>query len=327
MDLEFLSCKGQGHLSDAGEKALSGAPRMSNVMKCSYKGCRRPCESRKFHVINGESESGGQDWTQLAGSVLCDACHAQYSKRGTLERSQVQHEPLVGYDRRCSYEGCRRPTMGQHIQIYGASKAGGQDWTALAGRVLCNTCRQQYATRGTLERLVQRGDPLTGDARRCSYTGCKRPHKSTRFNQVDGRSTAGGQDWSALSGQVLCDACYQRFLKRGSLEHAEKGRQRAKEDHSDNHLAPLHQGNKRKAAPELGPEGDLKHATTRSSTSKQRSIVSNNSSDVCSDGKDQRKVWQRVRAMEEAEGHPGQDGLLVLSNVLEMWDSSDITGK
>ena len=323
MVLEFLSCKGQGHLSDAGEKALSGAPRMSNVMKCSYKGCRRPCESRKFHVINGESESGGQDWTQLAGSVLCDACHAQYSKRGTLERSQVQHEPLVGYDRRCSYEGCRRPTMGKHIQIYGASKSGGQDWTALAGRVLCNTCRQQYATRGTLERLVQRGDPLTGDARRCIYTGCKRPHKSTRFNQVDGRSKAGGQDWSALSGQVLCDACYQRFLKRGSLEHAEKGRQRAKEDDSDNHLAPLHQGNKRKAA----PEGDLKHATTRSSTSKQRSIVSNNSSDVCSDGKDQRKVWQRVRAMEEAEGHPGQDGLLVLSNVLEMWDSSDITGK
>jgi hypothetical protein len=108
-----LSRKGQGHLSGAGERALSGAPRMPNVMKCLYKGCRRPCESRKFHVINGESESGGQDWTQLAGSVLSDACHAQYSKRGTLERSQVQHEHLVGCERRCSYEGCKRPTMGQ----------------------------------------------------------------------------------------------------------------------------------------------------------------------------------------------------------------------
>jgi hypothetical protein len=294
---------------------------MSTMTKCSYKGCKRPCKSRKFHLIDERSQFGGQDWTELAGSVLCDACYAQYSKRGTLQRTQVQHKPLVAYERRCSYEGCRRPTEGkQYIQIDGKSNAGGQDWTALAGKVLCNTCRQQYSIRGTLERLIRRGDPLSGDDRRCSYSGCKRPNKSTRFNQVVEGSNAGGQDWSALSGKVLCDACYQRFLKRGTLERTEKSRQSAKED--DNHLAPLRKGKKRKVAQ---GDGDLKHAATRSITSRRSSIVSNSSSDVCSDSKEESEGRQRVQAKEEASDDlEKEDGLLVLSSVLEMWERNDL---
>eukprot|EP00284_Hemiselmis_tepida_P018317 CAMPEP_0174922144 /NCGR_PEP_ID=MMETSP1355-20121228/5661_1 /TAXON_ID=464990 /ORGANISM="Hemiselmis tepida, Strain CCMP443" /LENGTH=260 /DNA_ID=CAMNT_0016167707 /DNA_START=113 /DNA_END=892 /DNA_ORIENTATION=- len=53
--------------------------------------------------------------------------------------------------------------------------------------------------------------------KRCMYTGCERPTESSQFYLIDGESEAGGQDWSGIAGSVLCNACYQRFLKRGTL--------------------------------------------------------------------------------------------------------------
>src|SRR6056300_1718838 len=188
---------------------------MPRKKECSFVGCKNPHKSSKFIHIDGRSEAGGQDWTELAGAVLCVACYNQFLTRGRLERTGK--EPLCGSARRCSYEGCKSPHKGSRFyQIDGRSEAGGQDWTELGGAVLCHTCYCQFAKRGTLERT--RNEPLCGSARRCSYEGCKSPHKSSHFHQIDGRSEAGGQDWTELAGAVLCKSCYTQFLKRGTLE-------------------------------------------------------------------------------------------------------------
>ena len=146
-----------------------------SARRCSYEGCkRRPDQSSQFYRIEGGSEAGGQDWTELAGSVLCHTCYTRFRKRGTLERSKP--EPLAGSARRCSYEGCKRPEeSSQFLRIGGGSKAGGQDWTELAGAVLCDACYVQYFKRGRLERNRGSGRTCASSAQSSSKSkkACK----------------------------------------------------------------------------------------------------------------------------------------------------------
>ena len=136
-----------------------------------------------------------------------------------MERTLHHHAPLTGSARRCSYEGCRNPTNSkQFYQIDENTKAGGQDWSELAGSVLCHTCYDKFSKRGTLERTRHQHEPLAASARRCSYEGCKNPTEGSRFYQVDEHTKAGGQDWRELAGSVLCITCYHQFKKRGTLE-------------------------------------------------------------------------------------------------------------
>lgn len=122
-------------------------------------------------------------------------------------------------DRRCSYEKCKRPEQSnQFIQIDGASKAGGKDWKPLHGRVICNACYIQYFKRGTLTRTQNQGKALPEADRHCSFDGCKKPHESSRFYEIDGGSSAGGQDWKPVDGRILCQACYDRYRAKGSLD-------------------------------------------------------------------------------------------------------------
>ena len=58
----------------------------------------------------------------------------------------------------------------------------------------------------------------TGSAKRCTNKHCGSPHKSSKFYQIKEGQSAGGQDWSSVVGQVLCNACYQRFERAGTLE-------------------------------------------------------------------------------------------------------------
>jgi hypothetical protein len=97
---------------------------------------------------------------------------------------------------------------------------GTQDWTELAGKVLCHACYSQFRTRGALER--SKTDPLSGSARRCSYEGCKSPHQSRQFYQIDGWSVAGGQDWAGLAGRMLCESCYFHFYRKGTFDGTEQ---------------------------------------------------------------------------------------------------------
>lgn len=194
-------------------------PKGSDGARCSYEGCKRPQGSQRFHLIDEGSKAGGQDWTHLAGTVLCAPCYLQFLKRGTLERTMNKHEPLARSARRCTYEGCKRPQESRRFyQIDGGSEAGGQDWTHLAGSVLCRTCYVQYSKRGRLERSVHRHETLPPSARRCSYEGCKSPLESSHFYQIDGGGEAGGQDWTELAGRVLCDMCYQQYRTKGTLK-------------------------------------------------------------------------------------------------------------
>ena len=122
-------------------------------------------------------------------------------------------------DRHCSYEKCKRPSQSsQFIQIDGSSKAGGKDWKPLHGKIICNACYIQYFKRGTLVRTQNQGKAIPEAARHCSYEDCRKPHVSSRFYEIDGESTAGGQDWKPVGGRILCQACYDRYRAKGSLE-------------------------------------------------------------------------------------------------------------
>jgi hypothetical protein len=55
----------------------------------------------------------------------------------------------------CSYESCPNPhhsSGGGFKVVTSETKAGNRDWSAYAGRVFCNACFTQYATRGTFQR-------------------------------------------------------------------------------------------------------------------------------------------------------------------------------
>jgi hypothetical protein len=90
-------------------KGESGVGEMSAQKKrCTYGGCERPEESCKFVQIREGSTLGGQDWSSLAGSVLCGACYERFKRSGTLERS-LKNKPLAASARRCTYASCERP--------------------------------------------------------------------------------------------------------------------------------------------------------------------------------------------------------------------------
>ena len=77
--------------------------------------------------------------------------------------------------------------------------------------------------------------PLEPCERRCSYSGCEAPTESSQFIQIREETAAGGQDWSWLAGSVLCRSCYQRFLKRGTLERSSKRGREEEEGASCSH--------------------------------------------------------------------------------------------
>jgi hypothetical protein len=63
------------------------APLAASARRCSYEGCKSPTKGSHFYQIDEHSKAGGQDWRELAGSVLCKTCYLQFSRRGTLERT------------------------------------------------------------------------------------------------------------------------------------------------------------------------------------------------------------------------------------------------
>lgn len=205
--------------SSMGVKTGGGGGGGVGHKRCSYPGCNRPEQGKRFYRIQPESTAGGQDWKSLAGSVLCHMCYTQFTKKGTLVRTVHRGQPLEANQKRCSYAGCKKPDSSwKFIKIAGGSKAGKKDWSALANKVICGTCYDQFKRTGTLERAFHRGDPLENTARKCTYTGCKKPTESKTFYQIHGSSTAGGKDWKCLDGSVLCESCYDQYRKRGTLE-------------------------------------------------------------------------------------------------------------
>lgn len=156
--------------------------------RCTYTGCDRPEHGTDFHHIEAGRRSGGQDWTALAGSTLCNACYQQYKRRGTLERSR--NKPIATGSRRCTYPNCEKPDHGSKFFLIEQGKnTADKDWSSIVGMVLCKACYQQYIRSGKLER--SRNKPLMSGARRCSYYDCDRPEHGSCFYQIEAGKTAG----------------------------------------------------------------------------------------------------------------------------------------
>jgi len=137
---------------------LQNRPLPPEARHCSYDGCDKPDKSSKFYMIEAGKTAGGQDWSELSGRVLCQACYKRFKLGGSLERSRTK--PLAAAARRCTYSGCLRPDHGtKFYRIDKDKKAGGQDWSHIAGNVLCRACYCQYNRGGTLERVLERQPP------------------------------------------------------------------------------------------------------------------------------------------------------------------------
>lgn len=192
---------------------------MATAKRCSYDGCERPTQSSCFFTIEEGRTSGGQDWGTLTGAVLCLACYKRFKNRGTLERSAKRL--LSASARRCTYANCDMPEQSSNFYLIEEGKtSGGKDWSALTGSVLCHACYARFMNRGTLERSSYKRT-LDPSERRCTYVGCEKPLESNQFFTIYEGKTSGGRDWSMLKGSILCNACYKRFLSRGTLEKQE----------------------------------------------------------------------------------------------------------
>jgi hypothetical protein len=152
-------------------------------------------------------------------------------------------------------------------QIRQGCTSGGQDWSSLAGSVLCEACYSRFRKSGALQ-----GQSLAASARRCTHAGCKRPEESRIFTQIRQGCTAGGQDWSSLAGSVLCEACYLRFMTKGTLDRQQRSLPHSKAARSDLKPEPVGQvaaerggkTGKRKAAcqnDDMGGKGDQEERT------------------------------------------------------------------
>jgi hypothetical protein len=140
-----------------GQKGVSLQEDMSReqpAMRCSWEHCPQPDVSCKFKRILETTRGGGRDWTSLAGQVLCNACFKRYKRCGSLEGGPVQrNRPLSADQRKCSYEMCLSPSESkQFLRIKKTTKAGGQDWSSLFGKVLCYTCYSSFSRYGSLDR-------------------------------------------------------------------------------------------------------------------------------------------------------------------------------
>jgi hypothetical protein len=71
------------------EAQAAGRP-AGPTQRCSYDGCKRPNKSSAFFEIPADYAAGGWDWKPLAGSTLCRACHARFTRTGKLDREPEQ---------------------------------------------------------------------------------------------------------------------------------------------------------------------------------------------------------------------------------------------
>ena len=187
---------------------------------CTYEHCERPTESSNFFLIEEGRTSGGQDWSSVTGNVLCRACYSRFRDRGTLERERSK--PLPTSARRCTYEHCDKPDEGNKFFLIEEGKtSGGQDWSSVVGHVLCKACYDRFYKRGTLGKKVSKDEQDNDWV--CAYEKCSNPTESSRFYMIEEGKSAGGQDWSSVVGYVLCDACYCRYKRRGTLQRVPGG--------------------------------------------------------------------------------------------------------
>jgi hypothetical protein len=189
---------------------------------CDFGGCSNPHGSTSYHVIRDQTHAFAKDWTTMVGCVLCDACFQRFGKNGTLEKKTRPQST-----RRCGNTDCAAMCKKDRLQkIEPFYSAGGQDWSTLEGIVLCRKCYERFWSFGTLKDPIKRNISCDDQGELptcCTYNECPnnnpaKPLKMCRMQAISPFCTAGGQDWTSLSGSILCGPCYQKFRITGSLE-------------------------------------------------------------------------------------------------------------
>jgi hypothetical protein len=104
------------------------------------------------------------------------------------------------------------PTSGHKKRVEVAYRSGRRKFITLS------RCRFQLALAVINKALLPWGKV-------CSWVECY-SRDSCRFHNISRLGeggVAGGQDWSSMSGATLCNKCYMRFYRNGSLELPYRG--------------------------------------------------------------------------------------------------------
>lgn len=144
----------------------------------------------KFYPVEEGKESGfGKDWPSLVGSLLCEECFMRYKDK------RRAHESRTGIASHSASD-----FLDYHCDMPSESKRFND--------------RPPHG--GTLKK--SRNRKISVALRHCTFERCSRPDESKNFYLIEEGRLSGGRDWRSLVGRVLCEACYQRFLTKGSLE-------------------------------------------------------------------------------------------------------------
>jgi hypothetical protein len=125
-------------------------------------------------------DSGGQDWSSLADSVLCATCYHRYKRSGSLDRSCGDAPLAAANAQECTFLGCNNPKT-PFREIEKDCIAGRQDWSSLQvihpfvwwtlhveyvvseyqcsleqGAVLCFVCYQRFKRSGSIDKMYKR---------------------------------------------------------------------------------------------------------------------------------------------------------------------------
>lgn len=177
--------------------------------------CDKPDHGTKFYFVEDGKTTGGQDWSDLTGHVLCKACYNRFSKGGTLQKqlkSGVQ-SPHNDLPRRCSDAGCKFPDRGSSFYyIEEGRRSGGRDWTSLMGSVLCQSCYSRYLSTGSI--------------------AADRDPARSRSNKQMMKASSEAEHHASLRPRVRAEGQYDTSARSEQQEGKQKKRSRsaAKED-------------------------------------------------------------------------------------------------
>mmetsp|Transcript_30247 Transcript_30247/g.97286 ORF Transcript_30247/g.97286 Transcript_30247/m.97286 type:complete len:345 (-) Transcript_30247:160-1194(-) len=118
----------------------------------SYKPIERPLAPAYPQVHHGMIQGG----TMMSGDpMLVKKEKLPKSKRPPSLPKCAGNQPMY-----CTYEFCPNPTHtsgGSWKFVTAETRAGNRDWTQYIGRLFCNACFTQFATKGAMERLGRQG--------------------------------------------------------------------------------------------------------------------------------------------------------------------------
>ena len=163
--------------------------------------CKRPAAASSLKLATPKDDEDID-----LGSEEDASRHSKVEIKGS---SKVVPPPDTRHKGPCSYEYCPNPTHssgGGFKVVSDETKAGARDWSMYTGRVFCNACFTQYATRGTLQRpgrLLTSAVPASVSAASCPPAAAAPPayHQAAIVDHDHGRPPSHGGHYKQLAPQ------------------------------------------------------------------------------------------------------------------------------